>query len=116
MTCRQHPALSEYLRSVWYDAYNGISLDVDWSGEPEAAHRIRSFRQALYNYRKKVRINKLKPPYTDEWSVISKCEIKILSPTRFIVQRIPKLIYNRKVNSWKLEVPLPILNIFQGTT
>ena len=101
---------TEYLKKIWADAYNGIPLIVDYTGEDEAEGRLQRFRYALYNYRRRIRRNKLKPTLAEEWSRILECQVNLISSTRFEVTRPVKLLHKRVSSKLSgTSLPLPIL-------
>ena len=98
---------AEYIKSIWAGAYAGTVQVFDYTGETEAAARMQRFRYALYNYRRRIKRNKLRPELANEWSKLQSCEIALLTPTLLEVRLTNKLLYKRKQKKFNLTPELP---------
>ena len=97
----------EYLKAIWANAYAGTVQVFDYKGENEAAARLKRFRYALYNYRRKLKRNKLKPELAEEWVRLQACEVALLTPILLEVRLTNKLLYKRKQEKFNLAPTLP---------
>ena len=79
--------LTLYLKELWFKAYSGEILILDYTDQQEAVYRTTAFYIALANYRRHVRTRKLNPLYKDEWSRIERCKLHRISKTSFALAR-----------------------------
>ena len=97
---KQNLILEEKLKNIWLSAARGQQVDFDFTGDPRGRSKAYRARNALYNFRRKVRVNKLNPEYDNLWAEISLAELRVISMTHLRLQ----LSYRTLSNFTKAEV------------
>jgi hypothetical protein len=103
--------LTLYLKELWFKAYSGELLILDYTGQQEAAYRTHSFYTALANYRRHVRIRRLNPLYKDEWSRMERCRLFRVTSTMFVIGRKNNHIFTKYRESQLKRLPWNSLDL-----
>jgi len=79
-----NPQNKEIKHLIFLAKDKGLHI-VDFEKDPKGNELIAKFKASFYNYKRKLKKNKLSPEFINDWLIMERCKIFSINETKLII-------------------------------